>query len=106
MQAGSGGRRARTPGWLSVSPATPPVAAFAAARRDPEPTPGSGRQPAPAAAGKSTPASTALPVTPRPVQAHTGGDQAARAGEKRVNAGGDQGRDDYGLPPVDIQVPA
>jgi len=105
MQAGPGGRRARTPGWLSVSPATPPVAAFAAARRDPEPAPGSGRQPAPAAAGKSTPATTALPVTPRPVQAHTGGDQAARAGEKRVNAGGDQGRDDYGLPPVDIQVP-
>jgi hypothetical protein len=31
--------------------------------------------------------------------------QAARAGEKRVNAGGDQGRDDYGLPPVDIEVP-
>jgi len=22
-----------------------------------------------------------------------------------VNAGGDQGRDDYGLPPVDIEVP-
>src|SRR5262250_2755504 len=31
--------------------------------------------------------------------------QAARAGEKCVNAGGDQGRDDYGLPPVDIEVP-
>jgi hypothetical protein len=32
-------------------------------------------------------------------------DQAARAGEMCVNAGGDQGRDDYGLPPVDIEVP-
>jgi hypothetical protein len=31
--------------------------------------------------------------------------QAARAGEMCVNAGGDQGRDDYGLPPVDIEVP-
>jgi hypothetical protein len=31
--------------------------------------------------------------------------QAARAGEMCVNAGGDQGRDDYGLPPVDIEIP-
>jgi hypothetical protein len=31
--------------------------------------------------------------------------QAARAGEMCVNTGGDQGRDDYGLPPVDIEVP-
>jgi hypothetical protein len=31
--------------------------------------------------------------------------QAARAGEMSVNAGGDQGRDDYGLPPVDIEIP-
>jgi hypothetical protein len=30
---------------------------------------------------------------------------AAHAGEMRVNIGGDQGRDDYGLPPVDIEIP-
>jgi hypothetical protein len=30
---------------------------------------------------------------------------AAHAGEMRVNIGGDAGRDDYGLPPVDIEVP-
>jgi hypothetical protein len=30
---------------------------------------------------------------------------AAHAGEMRVNIGGDPGRDDYGLPPVDIEVP-
>jgi hypothetical protein len=30
---------------------------------------------------------------------------AAHAGEMRVNNGGDPGRDDYGLPPVDIEVP-
>src|SRR5262249_8600569 len=104
MQAGSGARRARTRGWVSVSPATAPVAASRppAATRS-RPPAAAGNRP-PAAAGKSTPATTALPVTPRPVQAHTGGDQAARAGEKRVNAGGDQGRDEYGLPPADRQV--
>src|SRR5215470_5493398 len=32
-------------------------------------------------------------------------DEAAHAGEMRVNNGGDPGRDDYGLPPVDIEVP-
>jgi hypothetical protein len=32
-------------------------------------------------------------------------DEAAHAGEMRVNNGGDPGRDDYGLPPVDIKVP-
>src|SRR5260370_41745465 len=32
-------------------------------------------------------------------------DEAAHAGEMRVNTGGDPGRDDYGLPPVDIEVP-
>jgi hypothetical protein len=30
---------------------------------------------------------------------------AAHAGEIRVNIGGDPGQDDYGLPPVDIEVP-
>jgi hypothetical protein len=30
---------------------------------------------------------------------------AAHAGEMRVNIGGDPGRDDYGLPPVDIEIP-
>jgi len=30
---------------------------------------------------------------------------AAHAGEMRLNIGGDPGRDDYGLPPVDIEVP-
>jgi hypothetical protein len=29
----------------------------------------------------------------------------AHAGEIRVNIGGDAGRDDYGLPPVDIEIP-
>jgi len=32
-------------------------------------------------------------------------DEAAHAGEMRVTNGGDPGRDDYGLPPVDIKVP-
>ena len=32
-------------------------------------------------------------------------DKAAHAGEMRVNNGGDPGRDDSGLPPVDIEVP-
>jgi hypothetical protein len=31
--------------------------------------------------------------------------EAAHAGEMRVNSSGDPGRDDYGLPPVDIEVP-
>jgi hypothetical protein len=30
---------------------------------------------------------------------------AAHAGEMRVNIGGEPGRDDYGLPPVDIEIP-
>jgi hypothetical protein len=30
---------------------------------------------------------------------------AAHAGRVRVNIGGDPGRDDYGLPPVDIEIP-
>src|SRR5215831_20438715 len=53
-------------------------------------------------------------AAPRPGRA---GDAASRAGSYwrgirplvrervRVNAGGDPGRDDYGLPPVDIEVP-
>jgi hypothetical protein len=32
-------------------------------------------------------------------------DVGAHAGEVRVNIGGDAGRDDYGLPPVDIEIP-
>jgi hypothetical protein len=30
---------------------------------------------------------------------------AAHAGELRVNVGGDPGQDDYGLPPVDVEIP-
>jgi hypothetical protein len=37
--------------------------------------------------------------------AHTEGDEVAHPGELRVNAGSDPGQDDYGLPPVDIEIP-
>src|SRR5215813_13244754 len=30
---------------------------------------------------------------------------AAHAGEMRVNIGGEPGRDDYGLPPIDVVIP-
>jgi hypothetical protein len=43
-------------------------------------------------------------VTSHPAQAHTEG-YDAHAGEMHVNIGGDPERDDYGLPPVDIEVP-
>ena len=45
------------------------------------------------------------PVTRGQPRAHTGGNVAAHAGEMRVNLGGDPGRDDFGLPPTDIQIP-
>lgn len=44
-------------------------------------------------------------MTRRPLLAHTGGEVAAHAGELRVNVGGDPGQDDYGLPPVDVEIP-
>jgi hypothetical protein len=44
-------------------------------------------------------------VTREPPLTHTGMNVAAHAGEMRVNIGGDPGRDDYGLPPVDIEIP-
>jgi len=44
-------------------------------------------------------------VTRGPPLTHTGMNVAAHAGEMRVNIGGDPGRDDYGLPPVDIEIP-
>ena len=44
-------------------------------------------------------------MTREPPLTHTGMNVAAHAGEMRVNIGGDPGRDDYGLPPVDIEVP-
>lgn len=40
-----------------------------------------------------------------PSLTHTGLNEAAHPGEMRVNIGGDSGRDDYGLPPVDIEIP-
>src|SRR5499427_6757321 len=55
------------------------------------------------AAGRAT--GNAGPVTRGPPLTHTGLNVAAHAGEMRVNIGGDPGRDDYGLPPVDIEVP-
>jgi hypothetical protein len=44
-------------------------------------------------------------VTRRPGGPHTGDDVAAHAGEVRVNVGGEPDRDDFGLPPVDIEIP-
>lgn len=44
-------------------------------------------------------------MTLGPPLTHTGMNVAAHAGEMRVNIGGDPGRDDYGLPPVDIEIP-
>jgi hypothetical protein len=38
-------------------------------------------------------------------RAHTGHDVAAHVGEMRVNVGGEPDRDDFGLPPVDIEIP-
>src|SRR5262252_4548808 len=55
------------------------------------------------APGRAT--GNAGPVTRGPPLTHTGMNVAAHAGEMRVNIGGDPGRDDYGLPPVDIEVP-
>jgi hypothetical protein len=55
-------------------------------------------------AGRGT-AGNRAPVTREPPLTHTGMNVAAHAGEMRVNIGGDPGRDDYGLPPVDIEVP-
>src|SRR5215469_7630843 len=51
------------------------------------------------------PLANVVPVTRRWPLTHTGMNLAAPAGEMRVNNGGDPGRDDYGLPPVDIEVP-
>src|SRR5260370_33346112 len=58
-----------------------------------------------AAAARIAPRITVVTVTRWPPLTHTGGDQAAHAGEMRVNFSGDPGQDDYGLPPVDIEVP-
>src|ERR1022692_2007839 len=44
-------------------------------------------------------------VTRLPGGPHTGDDVAAHAGEVRVNVGGEPDRDDFGLPPVDIEIP-
>jgi hypothetical protein len=44
-------------------------------------------------------------VEVRPPLTHTEGEKGRFAGEMRVNTGGDPGRDDYSLPPVDIEVP-
>src|ERR1700761_7019153 len=38
-------------------------------------------------------------------QAHTEDRSLQRYAERRVNQGGEQGHDDYGLPPVDIEIP-
>jgi hypothetical protein len=39
------------------------------------------------------------------IRAHTSSDLATHAGEVPVNLGGEPGRDDSGLPPVDIEIP-
>jgi hypothetical protein len=44
-------------------------------------------------------------VEVRPPLTHTEGEKGRFAGEMRVNTGGDPGRDDYGLPKVDVEVP-
>src|SRR5215472_12690528 len=94
MQASMGARCLPAGRWLNVSLAIPRVVLARTTLRGQDTVP----------AGRSQ-AGRALPVTPRAWRAHTGGESAARAGEMYVNAGGDQGRDDYGLPPVDIEIP-
>jgi hypothetical protein len=44
-------------------------------------------------------------VTPRPRLSHTGEGIRPLVLEMCVNAGGDPGRDDYGLPPFDVEIP-
>jgi hypothetical protein len=44
-------------------------------------------------------------AAPRYWQAHTGEKAAAHAEEVRVDPGNDPGRDEYGLPPVDVEIP-
>src|SRR5499427_11104600 len=51
------------------------------------------------------PLANGVPVTGRWPLTHTGMNLAAHAGEMRVNIGGDPGRDDFGLPPIDIEIP-
>ena len=48
---------------------------------------------------------TARTLTPIGKQAHTEDRSLQRNAERRVNQGGEQGHDDYGLPPVDIEIP-
>src|SRR5262245_56400624 len=61
--------------------------------------------PSPACRATRGTAGNRAPVTREPPLTHTGMNVAAHAGEMRVNIGGDPGRDDYGLPPVDIEIP-
>lgn len=44
-------------------------------------------------------------LTPPGLRAHTGDRSILRIAERRVNQGGEPGHDDYGLPPVDIEIP-
>src|SRR5258708_5879402 len=44
-------------------------------------------------------------LSPPVQQAHTGDKSLLRIAERLVNQGGEQGHDDYGLPPVDIEIP-
>jgi hypothetical protein len=95
MQASVGARSAPAGSWLNVSLAIPLVVIGRATLRDQAPAAAGQNQTGEAFAGDGT---------------HLAGsywrlNKAARAGEMCVNAGGDQGRDDYGLPPVDIEVP-
>ena len=45
------------------------------------------------------------PVTHNDRQAHTEDRRPCRYPETGVNQGGEPGHDDYGLPPIDIEIP-
>src|SRR2546430_8222891 len=62
--------------------------------------------PSPACRAAGGTIGNAARVTRGPPLTHTGMNVAAHAGEMRWNIGGDRGRDDYGLPPADIEAPA
>jgi len=94
----------------------PPSGPARAAGRSTGARPAAASRPAPAARGRrslagaarrrlTSPAWPGRGVTRSPGGPHTGDDVAAHAGEVRVNVGGEPDRDDFGLPPVDIEIP-